>query len=255
MADLKMYCVYHDETALKENQLQALNSDYYRLYYTKKGHKNSLDNIQQYICEFTAQYCILKNQIKSDYVGFCQYHRQLNCNFEKIIEKDIPVFGIRLSEAFNTNELNCWALFKNKRFINFLVNDFDEYIKANYKETDIPYKIFIAEPEKPIDHIVNEIYIAKWEVFEEVVGFIAGFLDYFDKKHNLNKDPEKYHKIILTDFIDDKLQVGFMDDTTWWLEKNGTNFWRVIANFIELIEGFYLGKIYEMNKVNETYYT
>lgn len=255
MKNLSIYCVYHDENMVKDNNLTNLNSDYYRLYYTKKGHKNSLDSIQQYICEFTAQYCVLKNNVKNDYVGFCQYHRHLDCDLEKIIDKDIPVFGLRLTEAFNKkfDILPNWDLFE-ERFVGFLTEDFKEFIKSKYTETDLPYQIFITESNKPVNHIINEIYIAKWEVFEEVVGFISDFLDYFDQKYNLNKDPQKYHDIILNQFIDTKTQVGFVDDTPWWIEKNGTNLWRVIANFIEMVEGYYLAKIYENNKVNETYY-
>ena len=92
--DLKLYCTYHDRRA----ETQMINkkpwiTDYYRPlvksdwfipYYTKEGHENSLDDLQEYFCEFTCLYYIYKNNIKSDYVGLCHYGRQKlrKCVFE-----------------------------------------------------------------------------------------------------------------------------------------------------------------------------
>lgn len=230
-----IYCVYHDKKFIEECNLNNLDKNLYSLYYTKDNHKNSLDKIQQYICEFTAQYFIYKNKIKSDYVGFCQYHRVLNINVDKFLEENGVACG------FNWGE-ESWANFEIYRFENFLQDDLKEYIFKNYKKNDRIYKCYITHKDERVPFYLNEIYLAKWEYFEELVGFISGFIEYIDTKYELNGDPELWHYFILDNFIDIKLTRGFRDgETPWWFENRGRNFWRVVANYIELLEGIYFG--------------
>ena len=86
--------------------------------------------------------------------------------------------------------------------------------------------------------------MCKWEYFEEIVGLLGGFMEYIDKKHELNGDPQEWHYFVLDNFIDIKLTNGFRDgETPWWFENRGRNFWRVVGNFIELAEGIYFGHL------------
>ena len=59
----------------------------------------------------------------------------------------------------------------------------------------------------------------------------------------MNSNPQEWHYFILDNFIDIKLSTGIPEHETWWFEKNCRNFWRVIANFIELLEGIYFGHL------------
>ena len=232
-----IYCVYHDDKLVKEYKLNDLDKSLYSLYYTKGNHPNSFDNIQQYICEFTAQQFVLKNNIKTDYVGFCQYRRILNIDINNFMNDNGVACG------FNWGE-ESWANFQLYRFENFLKDDFNEYIHKNYKKKDRIYKTFITNKDVRVPFYLNEIYLCKWEYFEEIVGLLGGFMEYIDKKHELNGDPQEWHYFVLDNFIDIKLTNGFRDgETPWWFENRGRNFWRVVANFIELVEGIYFGHL------------
>lgn len=232
-----IYCVYHDKNFIKDYKLNKIDKDLYTLYYTKDNHKNSLDIIQQYICEFTAQYYVLKNNIKSDYVGFCHYRRVFNMDINTFMKTNANAAGFYVGESN-------WSDFELYRFENFLKDDLIEYIKLNYKKQDRIYKYFITNKKDFVKYYVNEIYLCKWEYFEEIVGFISGFIEYIDKKYELNKDPQEWHYFILDNFIDVKLSKGLREnDTPWWLENGCRNFWRVVANYIELLEGIYFGNL------------
>lgn len=232
-----IYCVYHDKELAKQYNIESLDKSLYSLYYTKEGHPNSFDNIQQYICEFTAQYFVLKNNIKTDYVGFCQYRRVLNINIESFMQDNGIACG------FNWGECS-WASFAENRFEQFLCKDFEDYIKRHYKKKDRVYNTFITNKSVNVPFYLNEIYLCKWEYFEEIVGLLGNFFEYIDKKYELNGDPNEWHYFILDNFIDVKLTNGFRDnETTWWLENKGRNFWRVIGNFVELAEGIYFGHL------------
>ena len=123
-------------------------------------------------------------------------------------------------------------------------DDFNEYIHKNYKKKDRIYKTFITNKDVRVPFYLNEIYLCKWEYFEEIVGLLGGFMEYIDKKHELNGDPQEWHYFVLDNFIDIKLTNGFRDgETPWWFENRGRNFWRVVGNFIELAEGIYFGHL------------
>lgn len=233
---ISMYCVYHDERLLEECKLNTLDNRLFSLYYTKYGHDNSLDHIQEYICEFTAQYFVLRNQIKSDYVGFCQYHRVLSVDFNEFFDKNSNACGFTWGD-------DSWDNFQKYRFNGFLTDDIDEFIRKRYKKNDRIYKYFITNKKKPVPFYINEIYICRWEYFEEIVGCISDFIDYIDKKYELNGDPQEWHYFVLDNFIDRKLTDGIPENETWWFEKNCRNFWRVVANWIELFEGVYFGHL------------
>lgn len=233
---VKIYCVYHDKKLVKKHKLNTLDKTLYSLYYTKDNHPNSFDNIQQYICEFTAQYYVLKNNIKSDYVGFCHYRRVLNLDIDNFIQTN----GI--SAGFTTNE-ESWYNFQKYRFVNFLAEDFEYYIKNNYEKTSRIYKTFITDSKIKVPYYVNEIYLCKWEYFEEIVGFISGFIEYIMNINSLDYKNHAWHYFILDNFIDNKLTYGIKNNETWWFENNCKNFWRVVANFIELVEGIYFGHL------------
>ena len=233
---VSLYCVYHNESLKEQCKLNTLDNNLFSLYYTQYGHDNSLDHIQEYICEFTAQYFVLKNNIKTDYVGFCQYHRILNVDFDDFFKNNSIACGFTWGDE-------SWENFENIRFNGFLKNDLREFIIKNYKKKDRIYDYFITNKSKPVPFYINEIYMCKWEYFEEIVGFISGFIDYIDKKYELNGNPQEWHYFILDNFIDVKLSTGIPEYETWWFEKNCRNFWRVIANFIELLEGVYFGHL------------
>ena len=136
-----------------------------------------------------------------------------------------------------------WDNFQKYRFNGFLTNDIDEFIRKRYKKNDRIYKYFITNKKKPVPFYINEIYICRWEYFEEIVGCISDFIDYIDKKYELNGDPQEWHYFVLDNFIDRKLTDGIPENETWWFEKNCRNFWRVVANWIELFEGVYFGHL------------
>ena len=60
-----IYCVYHNEDLVQKYNL--VESEHYKLYYTKNNDINSLNHLQDYFCEFVA----MRNV---DFGGICPLH-------------------------------------------------------------------------------------------------------------------------------------------------------------------------------------
>lgn len=237
---ISIYCTYHDPVLVEKYGLNNL-PEIYSLYYTKGNHENSLDCIQEFVNEFTTQYFVYKNNIKTDYVGFCQYSRRPQIKFDDFFKNN----GIAI--GYNWGE-DSWANFEKIRFNDVITEDIETYIKRNYKKNDRIYKYFVTNKSVMVPFYINELYLCKWCYFEELMKFLCGFVEYINTEYELNWDPQEWHYYILDNFIDKKLTVGIPENETWWMEKNGRNFWRVFGNVLELLIGCYFGHLtLEMN--------
>jgi len=176
----KIYCTYHDENLVNEYDLKE--TDNFKLFYTKNSELNgySLNYVQLYLNEWVTQYYIWKNNIKSDYVGFCHYRRIIEVNEDVLNElnkngiysKEKNIVPQPLYFHFGNTGL---AYTINVLLLSFIYNKYKNFINIfyNYINDD---KVYFS---------YRELYICKWEYFCEMTSFINDFILFiFDNKYN-----------------------------------------------------------------------
>ena len=166
---LKIWCTYHNENIPKEYNLyntkniQLFNDD------DRSLTKDNINHLHDYIGDVSTYYYVWKNQIKTDYVGFCQYRRHFTTIDYNILERDgifaywNCIYGL---ETLYHREHNVVNDFMWLEFVNFM------FFKYGINVHDI---IFSNLGEKIAYH---SMMIFKWDVFNDVCEFIFGFLDY-----------------------------------------------------------------------------
>ena len=247
--NLKLYCVYHDKKLetqyihtkhwFKSYYKPLVESNWFKLYYTKEGHINSIDNLQQYFCEFTALYYIYKNNLYSPYIGVCHYGRQkLRYLIEQNIINDTDIIG---EYSCNDNMKHCCEVIYN----GFLIKDLLEYIKSHYDKQSRIYNYFIDNYETDVMWLSNICFITKWEYFYEIVGLLVNFFDYINKIKQLDWSFDKYTQFITDEWINkfDFTRCYEPNSNIWYFVSPESNKFRIIAYFIEVIIGFYFGHL------------
>lgn len=233
---LKIWCTYHNENIPKEYDLH--NTKHIQLFndddFTLK--EENINYLHDYLGEITTYYYVWKNQIKSDYVGFCQYRRHYQyINYEDLKNNGIVSYW---NCVFNDNTL--YDL--NKGVINdFIFFDFINYMYYKYN-IDVNDNIFINVSQKVAYHSMN---IYRWDIFNEVCDFIFGFLDYL----TLNTWKNEKSLIHLTQYyhlkdIDYKKENIF--NTDWYWQRA----WSVT---IEILLGIFVNLKYNINFTSNIY--
>lgn len=184
-----MWCTYHDKKLLKEYNLKE--SEHFKLYYTKDINndvKYSLNYAQLYINEYSTQYYVWKNNIKSDLVGFCHYRRIYN----SIINDDLINYIYNNSSYYtflnyslkHINLIEDWKYSGLEIHLDLLTKYVSEYYPKFY--SDRLEKIFNS-----VFYIQNygELYLCKWKIFDELMKFIEGYIKFlFKNVLNIEKD-------------------------------------------------------------------
>lgn len=188
MGKLKIFLSYHKNTPLYKSdvfepiQVGAAINDI-RLGMITDNTGDNISHLNNYYCELTAYYYILKNYIdtcEEDYIGFAHYRRLIDLT--QISEKDTPsIYGVNYSNAFK--------LFKS--FKNYDLAEkckpYDIILPCSaymYKETVNPE---IRKNEPPIDmynqfkieHKNNLIDILKEVITEKYPSYIDAMNDCF----------------------------------------------------------------------------
>jgi hypothetical protein len=245
--NLKLYCVYHNEDLKYNFDISSkggrcmyyepiVEKPWFIPYYTKEGHPNSFDNIQDIVNEFTAMVYVYKNNLYSKYIGFCHYDRQ---HLKKYIEDESidltkKVWCNEGGGAFNY-EYCAFDNFVNLICNGFLLKDFIDYIKKYYTEDSRIYKTFIDNRDNYHYCIWTECYICEWKYFYEIVGCVYNFICYVTNKYNLGYISSKYK-----DYIKDNFNFDYDEKPDW---INGWTVHRMFAFIIEMILAYYLGKL------------
>lgn len=165
--NIKIYCIYYDKSHIIDYNLQE--TDIIKLFNTKKKIKqDNINYLSKFFCELSAYYYVWKNNIKSDYVGFCHYRR----NFHKIYYDWLDNNNV---QAFYTN---CYDTYNNSLF--------KDYLKEKYNITDDFYMM-----------TYKHMYIMPWNIFDKVCECIFGFYDWIYDNYGLNwKDEEDLYSIM-----------------------------------------------------------
>lgn len=232
---LSIYCVADNSKIVSQYKLNGLTG-LFSLYNIEDNHKNSLDNLHNIFEDLTAPYFIFKNKIKTDYVGFCQYNNMPQFDLDNFFNEN----GISLGYTIGNDSLES---FLSKPFNNFLKEDFYNYVTKNYKKTSRIYKYFIKGKSTPVPYYIGRIFMCKWDIFEEIIGCVVGFIDYINETYELNYDENEWHYFILDNFIDAKLTKGVQPTEGFLLNDGGRNLWKIMVFMFEIIIGVYFGHL------------
>jgi len=171
MVDYRIWCTYHDKKLLDEYNLKE--SEHFKLYYNDDRNlkEENINYLHDYLGEMTTYYYVWKNQIKSDYVGFCQYRRHfMYINFEELEKhKILALCNWPVNDTIYTEHCG-----KNKIINDFYLLSFINYMYNKYNINAYD-NIFIQKNHKIGYH---SAFIYQWDIFNEVCEFIFGFLDY-----------------------------------------------------------------------------
>ena len=242
--NLKLYCVYHNEDLKYNFDISSKGGEWMRYYepivekpwfipyYTKEGHPNSFDSIQDVVNEFTAQVYVYKNNLYSKYIGFCHYDKQ---QLKKYIEDESIDLTKKVwcNDCSFINEYCPFGYFVNLRYNGFLLDDFIDYIKKYYTEDSRIYKTFIDN--RDTYFIYHECYICEWKYFYEIVGCVYNFICYITNKYNLGYISSKYK-----DYIKDNFNLDY-EGKAYWIGECNIN--RMFAYIIEIIIAYYLARL------------
>lgn len=246
MNNYTIWCTYHKPEFINEYNLKE--TDNFKLFYTLANYKGiSLNYAQLYFNEWVTQYYVWKNQIKSDYVGFCHYRRKFDVdeNIENILKSnDIYMYEYELVPQ------PLYYHFENLGLgysINILL---DAFIKLNYYNKFDNYKKYLMDKNAHCGW--KELYICKWDIFNEMMIFINNFIKFIMKTNNelyeidineynnvsnelnnINYNMFKNYHILINDF-------DYFDGPFF-------GYPRCLAYLIEHIIGIYLNCLYKYN--------
>lgn len=205
--NIKIWCTYHDLQQIIDYQLQ--DSDILKLYYANdlSLKEENINNLNMYLGELVTYYYVWKNQIKSDYIGFCHYRRHFSfIEYDYIDNNHI--------QTFMNGYMNLKVCSKSI-YIDKLLPIFIDYMKDKY---DINIDI-----NKDYKGSFKLSFIMTWDVFNIISNFIFGYFDYISNKLNINwKTSDGLNQLI------------------------NVNGWeRTIAVFCEVIIGIYINLIFD----------
>lgn len=236
-----IWCTYHDPSMKFDFNLK--NSEHFKLIDLSNndtGEYENINSLNNHLSEIPSLYYVWKNNIKSDYVGFCQYRRHFTwVNFDKLEEGQVQVY-------------KKWDLEFPTRYEAHLDIGIGEYITYMFMKY-----IFEKRPnidrQKVRDYIYGNktvisnkhMFICKWDIFCDICDFIFGFLEYFIPNGDW-KNPDALVECALDlkalDDIVAKYYENKGEDHRWvTLKAEG----RQIASYIEWFWGLYVNLCYD----------
>ena len=198
----KIYCVYSEDKQIEEYNLKETNV--LKLFNANNLNlkENNINHINKYFCELCAYYYVWKNQIKSDYIGFCHYSKffnidKFNIDFFKE-DKSVQCYEYWITWDNYIIQLNNWLTLYdikwNLKIISHFINYMFEYYNINLYEI-VSQKYFNEDNE--YYQTGKNMYIFKWDDFNYFCEILFGFLNYLEENErkriteiqiNLNSD-------------------------------------------------------------------
>ena len=130
-----------------------------------------LNYLNPYLCELVTFYYVWKNQIKSDYVGFCHYRRF----FKKIDINELHKNKVHYL-GYVLNNINQMAINNELGFNKYYCNLLYTYLKSlNIFDENILYEYFYTKKEIRIPYCIS--YIIEWNLFNKFCEITFGFLE------------------------------------------------------------------------------
>ena len=193
MNKLIIWQTYHEDQQIKDYNLKE--NEIIKLV---KGNcipekEEHINHLNRFYSEMTTLYWIYKNNIKSQYVGFCHYRRVFyimsefepgECQVLKIDTLPCTIFQ-QYKSAHNYNDL-----YDIIEILNY------KYGKENsYSEYLLKSRVFIP----------NCCFIMHYEDFTQLCDFLFPILFEYDNKNHLNMIPENYWNKTKQDFRFDNI--------------------------------------------------
>lgn len=187
MKDLTIWMTYHEDSQIEQYGLHEDAT--FRLF---KGNDTSVEGeninyLNAFYSEIVTLYWVWKNNVRSKKVGFCHYRRK----FRRLmtIEKGE-------SQVLLINK-NCHLLSHYKLCHNYQdYYDIVEILNEQYGEGN-QYARCMLESRTFIPFCS---FIMHWEDFERLCQFLFPVLDAYDRRHGLNRMPERYMEKAVKDF-------------------------------------------------------
>lgn len=188
MKDLNVWLTYHDDAQIKSYGLKEN-----KIIHLFKGNNlnvsgESINYLNSFYSELTTIYWVWKNNIYSEYVGFCHYRRK----FDRIIKLRIKECQVLAITYLPVTLLQHYKANHNYQdycdIIDILIakygenNSYSRYMMCS--NVFVPFCCFIM-------HYTN---------FEKLCSFVFPILFEFDKKHGLNMQADNYLKKTKMDF-------------------------------------------------------
>lgn len=168
---IQMWCTYHNPQILIDYNLQETEN--FKLFNTDDFtlKEDNINYLHDYLGELTTYYYVWKNQLKSDYVGFCQYRR----HWISIYLNELEKHGIYAYMNWQSKE----PIYKRECGYHNILNDFYtiNLINYMYHKYNIDIRNYLFEQENR-NIAYHNMLIYRWDVFEDVCDFAFGFLDY-----------------------------------------------------------------------------
>ena len=171
--DVVIWCSYHNDTYIDEYNLDYV-PDYIKLFNSNdvEINGNNINYLNPYLCELVTYYYVWKNQIYSEYVGFCHYRRF----FKKISIDNLKKYGVHYFGSINVcikNMAQKSNQFYDDKYNNLLYT----YLKSlNIFDEKLLYEYFYTE--KIINLPLKISYVFEWNLFNKFCEIIFGFLEY-----------------------------------------------------------------------------
>ena len=128
--NLTIWCSYHSDYIYYEYNLDYIPS-YIKLFNTNNLNisDDNINYLNPHLCEICTLYYVWKNQIKSNYVGFCHYRRF----FSDLGKENIEIFGVHYYYTFQCNLKHYICGYDRKTF---KLDELFEYLR-NLKKKQI----------------------------------------------------------------------------------------------------------------------
>jgi len=200
--------------------------------------KENIFYLHTFLNEFTTLYYVWKNNLYSDYVGFCHYHKLLN------LDIIIPLIGVNKFDYFKCdNSSGFKAVFFNILNISSIKNKFEKYL------FDYDPKLFNIYKEKHDKVNGRSLFITRYENFIKLVEFLYNFILYIFENKNLSV--LSFIQFINTE-IKNNINISF-DNNYVVYDYLNKNIYRLIGFFIEYMCGLYIEYDIIINKKTSIY--
>ena len=247
--NLTIWCSYHKDELIDKYNLNYIPS-YIKLFNTNNLNIDGehINHLNKSLAEICTYYYVWKNQIYSEYVGFCHYRRFFSLLGKNCISKyGIYVYEI-LEKDLNDELLN---LFNTK-------NNLFEYLKKiNICDQQLLYDYFYNNKSIILPWKISGIF--KWDIFNKICDIFFGFLEYeypdfvktMDTNNRMIGYTTEYIFGIICTLLINKIDNSFFESSEN-IDQVGRNDWPILYTESDNVEDIILW-CNKNNRVNRLY--
>lgn len=142
----------------------------------------NINHLNPFYSELTTLYWVYRNNIRSKYVGFCHYRRQ----FTQIVAFEPTVCQVYQITSFQSSLFEQYKLAHNYNDLYDIIDILNEWYG---KENNYSKYLFLGKTFIPFCS-----FIMHYDDFIKLCDFLFPILFAYDKKNNLNMNPDNYWK-------------------------------------------------------------